>query len=211
LCYIPQIRVGVCGVALPRLFEHTIFSGMIPMKTSAFIQAPHPKTAISPTRAAIKTVLEAGWWGQVKIHGHRAQIHIPSDPSLPVVNYTRHGSQHKVILPEQIALELRRLLAPVEGYSAIDAEWVKDEKRILLFDYLKRNGRVLSSLTYAQRYEFLPRVYRSSCIETMPVLKTLDDCLAVLASDNPLVEGLVFKSPATVGFRDSAIVRCRRS
>jgi ATP-dependent DNA ligase len=198
-------------LGLPGVFERTIFTRAIAVKDSAFIAAPHPKTIVAPTRPAMQKVLDAGWWGQMKIHGHRAQIHIAADESLPPIAYTRQGRPHTVPLPKEFLSELRRLLAPKNGYSAVDAEWLKPAGKLYLFDYLKHNGQVLSAYTYAERYQLLPRVYRSSCIETLPILRSAEECLEVLARSEPWVEGLVFKSPTTVGFRDSAIVRCRKA
>lgn len=147
----------------------------------------------------------------MKVHGHRAQIHIPADEKKPLLAYTRQGSPHKVKLPNIFCDELRRLFTPKSGYSVVDSEWLKGEERLFLFDCLKRNGEVLDNLSYAERYEFLPRVYKSTCVETLPVLKTLDSCLAVLERSEEWIEGLVFKAPHTIGLRDSAIVRCRKA
>lgn len=168
----------------------------------------HPKSAIPPTRIAIKRVLDLGWWGQVKIHGHRAQIHLSADENaLPIV-YTRQGERHKKTLPQAIVLELKRLFAPVGGWTVIDAEWHKPSDKLYIFDILKHNGRLLDTYTFADRYELLPRVYTSPMVETLPLLKSVEQCLSVLESADERVEGLVFKSPLTEGFLDTGIVRC---
>ena len=85
---------------LPGIFVPTIFSGRSAiMTTSRFIRAMHPKTDIKPDRADVAKVLKAGWWGQLKIHGHRAQIHVPSDPHADVEAYNREGQRHAPALP----------------------------------------------------------------------------------------------------------------
>lgn len=197
-------------MSLPGIFEPTIFSGRRPLTgISRFIQPMHPKTEIQPTRASIQRVLQAGWIGQLKVHGHRAQIHIPADDTQLVQVYTRQGQLHKMRMPESMVKEVRRLFTPQSGWNVIDAEWLKGENRLFAFDFLKRNGELLDDCTYIQRYELLPRVYRSDCIETLPLIKTIDECLATLERKEPWVEGLVFKSSTTIGFSDTAVVRCR--
>ncbi len=181
------------------------------MTTSKFIRAMHPKTEIKPQRAAIENVLKAGWWGQLKIHGHRAQIHIPSHPSAELDAYNRQGRIHAKLLPPALAAELRRLFQPARGVTVIDCEWLKGEDRLFVFDMLRHAGDLLEDSTYAERYELLPRVYASPHIETLGVLKTVPSCLAVLETVQPHIEGLVFRAPFVRGFLDTAIVRCRRT
>lgn len=176
---------------------------------SRFIQPMHPKTEVQPTRAAIQRVLQAGWVGQLKVHGHRAQIHIPAETNQPILAYTRQGHLHRIRMAEAMEKELRRLFTPRTGWNVIDAEWLKRDDQLFVFDYIKYNGDLLDDRTYIQRYELLPRVYRSEFIETLPLLKTADECMATLERPEGWVEGLVFKSTTTLGFSDTAIVRCR--
>jgi hypothetical protein len=196
---------------LPGIFESTIFSGgrciLIGPK---HIRPIHPKTEISPTRDAISRILDLGWWGQVKIHGHRAQIHIPSDEREALVIFNRQGQPHRKVLPEDVAREVSRIFRPQKGWNVLDAEWLKADDRLFVFDLLKREDQMLDSSTYGERYALLPRVYASPKIVTLAPLKTLDQCLAVLSDPTPYVEGLIFRSPATRGFIDSGIVRCRK-
>ncbi len=192
----------------PELFEPTIFSRRKVLSASRFIRAMHPKTAISPTRVAVKKVLDAGWWGQVKMDGHRAQIHISADPNEKTIVYNRQGTPHKKVLPTSAIAELRRLFALKESWTVIDAEWDKPGEKLYIFDVLKLNGRMLDTYTYAERYELLPRVYSSPMIETLSVLRTVDQCMEVLERGDERIEGLVFKSPTTEGFSDTAIIRC---
>lgn len=202
-------------MTLPGIFDWTPLTRprtlLNSVSTSAFIRPMHPKTEIRPDRAAIKRVLDMGWAGQLKIHGHRAQLHVPADAAQPVRAYNRHGQLHKKTLPKPVEAELRRLFAPKSGWSVLDAEWLKGEDKIFVFDYVKREGELLSSLGYLARWELLPRVYASPCIETLGLLRTVDKCLEALASTDPHVEGLVFKALETPGFADTSIVRCRRN
>jgi ATP-dependent DNA ligase len=202
-------RVGVSR-ALPGIFETTIFSakGRI-VSESVFIKAMHPKSEISPTLPAVTKILNAGWVGQMKIHGHRAQIHISADPEQDVVAYNRQGQPHKMLLPEKIAGELRRVLDLENGWTVIDAEWLKPKNKLFLFDILKLNDQLLRKLTYAERFELLPKSYISPYIKTLPLLTTPEKCMAVLGTSEAHIEGLVFKSLTTRGFADTAIVRCR--
>ena len=190
--------------------DRTIFSGVSQMKPSPFISAMHPKTEILPQNEAIQKILSQGWWGQIKIHGHRAQIHIPSDNSEPLIAYTRKGGTHKRALDPELEAELRRLLKPESGWSVVDCEWMKGDKRLFLFDFLKREGRLLSHLSYEERYELLPRIYKSDYIETLVPLKTLASCREALNRPEAFVEGLVFRNPSSKGFSDTSIIRCRR-
>lgn len=192
---------------LPGLFDTTIFSPRRKqMPSSIYIPAMHPKTEIAPTRASIEKTLKAGWLGQTKIHGHRAQIHLSANE---VIVYNRQGRPHAKALSPDITAELRRLLAPTEGFNVFDAEWLKPENKIYLFDLLKQDGQLLNRLTYRERHARLPRAYISKHVSTLPILTTVERCLEVLADPDPLVEGLVFKADRK-GFADTSIVRCRK-
>lgn len=169
----------------------------------------HPKTEIGPTRAAVTRVLNLGWVGQLKIHGHRAQIHIPAEASKLPLAYNRHGELHKKELPELFVKELRRLFRPKKGWNVIDAEWLKKEDRLFVFDVVKLEGELLSRLTYPERWKLLPRAFISPVVSVLPMLTTVEKCMDVLESGGEHVEGLVFKSQSTRGFEDTSIVRCR--
>jgi len=56
----------------------------------------------------------------------------------------------------------------------------------------------------------LPQVYRSDCVETLPLYRTVERCLEALARPEPWIEGLVFKALSTPGFADTSVIRCRR-
>lgn len=196
---------------LPSVFESTILSGgRKTLSGPKHIRPIHPKTEIAPTRDAILKILERGWWGQVKIHGHRAQIHIPRDEHEDLVIFNRQGQPHKKVLPPDVTAEVRRIFSPESGWNALDAEWLKADDRLFVFDLLKQDDQNLDAMTYAERFALLPRAFISPKIVILPALKTIDQCLAVLNDPTPHVEGLIFRAPATRGFVDSGIVRCRK-
>ena len=180
------------------------------MPRSVFIQAMHPKTEISPTVASVERILKAGWAGQSKIHGHRAQIHLPADEKLEAIAYNRQGNTHRKLLPDEIVQELRRIVKPKSGWTVLDTEWLKPEGKLYVFDILKLNDKLLRQLSYEERYKLLPRLYISRHVQTLPLLTTASKCMEVLASTDEHIEGLVFKSLGTRGFEDTSIVRCRK-
>jgi ATP-dependent DNA ligase len=193
----------------PGIFQPTLFSRRNPLRSSLFIRPIHPKTEIRPTSAAISKILEAGWVGQLKIHGHRAQIHIPANPEQEILAYNRQGQLHKKEIPALMVSELRRLFSPAIHWNVIDAEWIKSNDKLYVFDFLKLDGEQLHRLGFLARWKYLPRSYISPVIQTLGILTDLDQCLEGLQNKSEMVEGLVFKSPSP-GFEDSSIIRCRR-
>lgn len=196
---------------LPGIFESTILSRRHFMMSSTFIKAMHPRTSIRPDPTAIRRILDAGWVGQMKVHGHRAQIHVSANEDVPPLAYNRQGRLHVKHVPPAMARELFRLFKPPSGWTAVDAEWLKDENQLFVFDVLKRSEQVLATMTYLERYELLPQVYVSPIIKTLPLLRTVEKCMNVLASTEAWIEGLVFKSTTSSGFNDTAIIRCRKT
>lgn len=192
------------------VFARTIFTRRSVVPMPLFIRAMHPKTAVLPEPAAIRRILAAGWVGQLKIHGHRAQLHVPSIQGEPIIAYTRQGKRHGKALPSAVEKELRRIFTPAKGWNVLDAEWVKSDDRLYVFDLLKEDGTLLRSLAYPDRWKRLPRHFISPHVTILPLLKTLPACLEALASPDPRVEGLVFKSSTSPGFSDTSIVRCRK-
>lgn len=170
----------------------------------------HPKTEISASLASIEKILKAGWAGQMKIHGHRAQIHLSADENAEPIAYNRQGRQHKKLLPAEIAAELRRILDLKSGWTVIDCEWLKPKGQLFLFDILKLNEKSLRPMTYADRHALLPKAYISPHVKTLPLLTTASKCMQVLQSPEEYIEGLVFKSLHAKGFDDTSIVRCRK-
>jgi ATP-dependent DNA ligase len=197
---------------LPGIFEATIFSPhrMI-VSRSAYIRAMHPKTQISSSRASVEKVLKMGWVGQMKIHGHRAQIHLSADESEEAIAYNRQGKIHRRLLPPEIIKELRRVFDLKKEWTVIDAEWIKPENKLYLFDILKLDGKSLYRMTYGDRWKLLPRAYISPYIQTLPILRSVDKCMEILNRPEDYIEGLVFKSETAKGFDDSSIVRCRKA
>jgi hypothetical protein len=176
---------------------------------SKFIRPMHPKSEIKADAPSVHKVLAAGWVGQMKVHGHRAQIHIPADASKRIVVFNRQGNEHKKALSEKILRELRRLFSPAKGWNVIDAEWLKDEEKIFVFDIIKHEGVLLQRLSFPERWKLLPRAYISPVFSTLPLLDTPEKCLKLLNRPPEHCEGLVFKSLSRRGFADSSIVRCR--
>lgn len=196
---------------LPGIFEETIFSAKRSfVSSSTFIKAMHPKTEISPTRASVEKILKAGWVGQIKIHGHRAQIHLPSSPDKEAIAFNRQGRPHKKLLPDEIVQELRRVFPLEKGWTVLDAEWLKNENKLFLFDILKSNDKLMRGSTYSERWNLLPKLYISPYLQTLQIFTTVEKCMEVLARPEEYIEGLVFKSPDTKGFEDTSIVRCRK-
>lgn len=197
-------------MGVPGIFESTIVSGFRMRFPSRYISAPHPKTEIRPERSAIEKVLASGWVGQMKVHGHRAQIHLHGDESIDPIVFTRQGTLHRLKLQEDIVAELRRILQPSDGWSAFDAEWIKPAKHLYLFDCLKKDGKELDDLTYPERYALLPKDFISPRVTLLPLLNTVDKCWKILLREEAYVEGLIFKSLTSRGFSDSAVLRCRK-
>jgi hypothetical protein len=195
---------------LPGIFEATILSKRVRIPPSTYIRAMHPKTGIRASREAIQKTLSAGWIGQLKIHGHRAQIHIPADPKLPVLAYARHGGLHKKLLPDEMVAEIRRVFAPERGWNVIDTEWLKPEGKLFVFDLLRKDGKILSGLTYPERWKLLPKHFISPHMSILPLLTTLEKCLEAMANPDEHIEGLVFKASTRTGFADTSIIRCRK-
>ncbi len=180
------------------------------MPSSLFIKAMHPKSEISPDAQSIERVLKMGWVGQLKIHGHRAQIHIPSDPKEKPIAYNRQGRKHKLALPPSMVKELYRLFRPEKGWNVIDAEWLKPEEKLYVFDFLKKDGEIQRPKTFPERWALLPRAFLSPHIQVLPLFRDLPACLKAMATPGDHIEGLVFKSTSSTGFSDTSIVRCRR-
>ena len=171
-----------------------------------FLRPQHPKGMLAPRLDAVERMIAAGLYGQRKVHGHRAQIHIEPDGN--VVAFTRQGHLHTSALPEKVVAFLATCAdsAPI----VLDGEWQKHEGRIYLFDVLATQGRVLDREGHADRFARIA-VFESPWTPALPCLRTAADCWAILTDSDPMTEGLVFRNPATPGFADTAIVRCRKS
>ena len=117
---------------LPEIFQSTLFSPKTKYRSMQprFIRPIHPKTEIRPDPGSIQKILDARWIGQLKIDGHRAQIHISANPNEPIRAFTRQGTFHKHPLSPSICKDLRRLFMPKENWNVIDCEWVKASERL---------------------------------------------------------------------------------
>ena len=180
------------------------------MSAARFIRPMHPKTAILPRPESIQRILALGWVAQLKIHGHRAQVHIPADENQPMVAFNRQGKPHQRALPPQMIKELSRLLRPEKDWNVVDAEWIKPEAKLYLFDFVKREGKLLRELTFPERWKLLPFDYLSPSLMTLSIIRDQQGCLKALASPKAHIEGVVFKSSKTPGFADTSIIRCRK-
>jgi hypothetical protein len=150
-------------MGLPGIFEETLLSPrprIVPM-SSRFIRAPHPKTEIKPSSDAIRKVLGLGWVGQLKIHGHRVQLHVPADRDEEVLAYNRQGQLHAKALPPKMEAEIRRLFTPDTDWNVVEGEWLKPKDTIHFFDFLKEEGKLLDRLPFAERWKRLPRAFIS--------------------------------------------------
>lgn len=186
------------------------FTRRVALMPSKFLRAMHPKTEIRGDRESMAKILDAGWIAQMKIHGHRAQVHISADESEPILVYNRQGNLHKKNLSLNMTRELRRLFSPQTGWNVLDSEWLKPEDKLYVFDFLKKEGKLLKHLPFEDRWKLLPRNFISPRIQTLPVYKHVERCLEVFSKEDKNLEGLVFKSPAK-GFSDTSIIRCRKS
>lgn len=196
---------------LPGIFEPTIFSPRRGLVTSSnYIKAMHPKTEIRATQDAVEKILKAGWVGQMKIHGHRAQVHLSANASDKPIVYNRQGRPHKKLLPDSITTELRRIFDLDADWTVIDCEWIKPQGLLYIFDILKQDGKSLRPLSYADRYALLPKSYISPQVKALPLVTTVLKCMEILANPDEHIEGLVFKSLSAKGFEDTSIVRCRK-
>jgi ATP-dependent DNA ligase len=191
------------------IFSEKFFTRRIIVALPAYIRAPHPKTGILPNPSSIKRILDQGWVGQLKIHGHRCQLHIPATGK-KIIAYNRQGKPHALPLAPKIVDEILRLFQSRTGWNVIDAEWLKPEEKIFVFDFLKQDDVLLNKLPYPERWEKLPRAYLSPHLQTLPLVRDLKGCLAALESTDDKIEGLVFKSLTRPGFADTSIIRCRK-
>lgn len=191
-------------------FTKTIFTKKSLVRNSLYIRAMHPKAEIRPEASAIERILSLCWVGQLKVHGHRAQIHVPADPDKKIVAYTRQGTKHKKEISPAMEKEIYRLFRPKKDWNVLDAEWVKEKDRLFVFDILKKEGQILRKMKYLDRWAMLPRDFISAHVTVLPLLKDLDSCMKALRSNKPHIEGLVFKSCTSTGFSDTSIIRCRK-
>lgn len=173
-----------------------------------FMKQQHPTSGIQPDAETIKRIMATGWVGQKKINGRCAQIHVAATGE--VIAYTRHGDRHTLPLSQSIQQKLVQHFAPSQGFNVIVGEWQPTIKMLFTFDTLAQEGERLDGLTFPERFKLLPRDFIDPEIQVLPLIKTLAAAMKVFESEDPYVEGMVFKSSTSKGWPDSAIIRCRR-
>lgn len=189
--------------------DDTIFTRQRPLLPTRYMKAPHPKTSIKPDLVAIQRILDSGWVAQFKVHGHRAQIHIHANPQQASYVFNRQGKLHKKSLSKTLEDEIRRILQPKSDWTVLDCEWLKGDDKLFLFDILRQNGEALHHMTYEDRYERLPRIYRSPHIETLGIWKQASHGFEAIETAPAYIEGFVLKAFHTKGFSDTSVIRCR--
>jgi ATP-dependent DNA ligase len=179
--------------------------------TAMFIEPQHPKGELPPKKEDISNLIRWGWWGQKKVNGYRCQIHISSEGE--VKYFTRQGTAHTRTIPETIKEQLTRHLTPSHGYNVLDAEWQRQQEKIYLFDVLKLEDKLLDRQTFEERHQILRKdlFFIEPNINFLPVYKSVHQCMQVLAKNEDWIEGLVFKLPGNKGWKNDAIIRCRKA
>lgn len=175
-----------------------------------FINPQHPKASVPPIREDIEDFIRWGWWGQKKVDGYRCQIHITSKGDIKY--YTRQGSLHTRKVPDIISDQLKRHLTPSDGVNVFESEWQRQQEKIYLFDVLKLENILLNEKTFAERHDILRKdlFFIEPNISFLPVYKSVYQCMQVLNKDEDYIEGLVFKLPTNKGWKNDAILRCRK-
>lgn len=168
----------------------------------SFIKGPHPKHSVIPKPDNIQKYLGLGWIAQPKMNGYRCQVHVVNDN---VILYTRQGTTHTRPFPSAIK---ECLLKTFSNGDVIEGEWLFLAKEFYLFDYLKRQDKILNHLNWQERFALLPQT-EGTVILKLPVLTDLESCMKYINNDNNKIEGLVFKGKSR-GFSDDSIVRSRK-
>jgi len=153
----------------------------------------------------VKRMIDSEYWGQRKINGARSEISVSKTT---MHNYTKNG----IIHTKAIDIDIQTFLIHVFGHNrwtTIDCEWERFDGRLWIFDILKHKGKLLSGLSYSERYSILQSfTFISRNIKILPVYKTELQVQKHLAK-NLGDEGLVFKKPNTIGWPDNALIRMR--
>jgi hypothetical protein len=111
------------------------------------------------------------------------------------------------VLPLRVQAEIRRVITPQAGWHVLEAEWAEDKNMLYLVDALKFNDEVLLDQPFLERYQLLPRVCGSSCVTTLPLLRSLKQCLSVLDHSHGGFKGVIFKSARASGRGKTVLVR----
>lgn len=174
-------------------------------QTSHYCKGPHPKKTLKPESGAIEPYLDKGWVWQKKINGRRLQIVIL--PTGELEFWTRSGTPHTWKVPEEIVKAFQQLYMPTKGWNTIEGEWVKG--KVYLFDILVLEGKLLSNLCYTERHKILNKPFIFPFLSVLPYSTSLKEAIKTLKCTDPMIEGVVLKSPYP-GLGDHNIVRCRR-
>lgn len=175
-----------------------------------FIEPQHPKANVAPDRTAINRVMILGFVAQRKVNGHRVQIHVSSDGEFAA--FTRQGKPHTAQIPQNIKEHLIAMARPKSGWTCLDGEWQKQESKIYLFDILRLEDELLSSLTFFERFEKLLGIFRiGPGVSILPIIKDVDGVMELMGDGNKFTEGVVLRNPKEIGWQNTAILRCRKT
>jgi hypothetical protein len=167
-----------------------------------FMPWPYPSGSIKPDSAQIQRLLNLGYVGQTKIDGRSCEILIASTGELAV--YTRHGTPYTRPLPQHLTERLLAEYRPTQGFTVLAGEYLSQMQTIYLYDCLALEGDDLTRRPYLERYADIP----IGSFEVLPIFRTVEECMAIIETISPFVEGLVFKAPGS-GIKNS-IIRCRK-
>lgn len=171
---------------------------------SDFIKTYHPKKSIQVDANDFQRFFNMGWIAQLKANGDRAQIHILEDEKY--ICYNRQGNQHTKWLPKEIYTPLFEHFRPGD---VIEAEWLKDAKKLMIFDFIYTVFGLSSvySASYEQRLKKLPNIIDNH-VSVLSMLYSLNDIDIVLGDKN--AEGLIFRDPKAYGITSEVLIRCRK-
>jgi ATP-dependent DNA ligase len=180
-------------------------------KISSYIKTQHPIGTILPTNQnVILWMTEKKWIAQAKINGRKAQIHISNNN---VIFYTRQGNLHSAHISQELKDSIIKWFSS-EKETVIEAEFIPQQQKIFVFDLVVDNGELLRNITYPERHELLtknkPDILGKN-IQILPILSSVISAQKLLLENNPIIEGLVFKSQIGIGFSDNFIIRCRKN
>lgn len=171
------------------------------------VKTHHPKQSLLMAKTDLESMLEKGWIGQAKMNGVRAQIHVIDDhPLYNIKAYNRRGSLLTGKMSPDIVDIIRTNFKPGDIF---EAEWLRIRQALFIYEMVAKEGELLSSKNYAERYAMLPKIDSLPHVQTLPILDTPEDILA--AYNDAETEGVVFKALNTPGFKDTSIIRCRKA
>lgn len=172
-----------------------------------FIPAQHPENSnLTADEEAFQRFLNLGWAAQIKMNGYRLQAHVGGGE---LVAYTRDGIEHTRKLPKAITTSYLSL--GTQSLNIFDSEWVSPLGQAFVFDILVHEGTLLNEMSYADRYAILADVFTpTDTMHLLPLITSAKAAMKVMQTDEPYVEGLVFKRLDRKGWPNTSIVRCRK-